>query len=33
MKNDKQFVVLASSQAQKACDYIMSFSKVEEAVI
>jgi len=33
MKNDKQFVVQASSQAQKACDYILEFSKVNEAVI
>lgn len=32
MKNDKQFVVQASSQAQKACDYILAFAKVEEAV-
>jgi len=30
MKNDKQFVVLASSQAQKAADYILEFSHVTE---
>lgn len=32
MKNDKQFVVQASLQAQKSADYILSFSKIEEAV-
>jgi len=32
MKNDKQFIVQASSQAQKACDYILSFSDIKEAV-
>ena len=30
MKNDKQFVVQASSQAQKAADYILEFSQVTE---
>lgn len=32
MKNDKQFVVQAASQAQKACNYILAFSEVEEKV-
>ena len=30
LKNDKQFVVQASSQAQKAADYILEFSHVTE---
>ena len=32
MKNDKQFVVQAASQAQKAADYILAFSEVKEEV-
>jgi antirestriction protein ArdC len=30
MKNDKKFIVSASSQAQKASDFILEFSKVEQ---
>jgi antirestriction protein ArdC len=33
MKNDKQFVVQAASQAQKACNYILAFSEVDEKVV
>ncbi len=32
MRNDKQFVILASSQAQKACDFILEFASAEELV-
>ncbi len=33
MKNDKQFIVQASSQAQKATDFILEFSKVNKEII
>jgi len=33
MKNDKQFVVQAASQAQKASNYILAFSEVDEKVV
>jgi len=32
MKNDKQFIIQAASQAQKACNYILAFSEVKEKV-
>ncbi|PLX07103.1 MAG: hypothetical protein C0596_13335 [Marinilabiliales bacterium] len=32
MRNDKQFVVQAASQAQKASDFILEFSEVKEEV-
>jgi antirestriction protein ArdC len=32
MKNDKQFIIQAASQAQKASNYILAFSEVKEKV-
>ncbi len=33
MKNDKQFIIQASSQAQKSADYILAFSKAEKVAV
>ncbi len=33
MKNDKQFIIQAASKAQKASNYILAFSEVEEKVV
>ena len=32
LKNDKKFIISASSKAQKATDYILSFTEEEEGV-
>ncbi len=33
MRNDKQFIIQASSQAQKSADYILEFSKAEKVAV
>ena len=33
MKNDSRFIIMASAQASKAADFILSFSRKEEETV